>query len=112
MLDLIWRVASPIELQVGQWVGSGGLSLMDSVIQMQIGPGLGGLGEEWAGMTSSSPDWSESLSDSEIGRSFIDAWCFFASCAGNRVSLNFTSQEISMHWWAASQNWYPLEPGS
>ena len=40
MVDLIQRVASPIEPQVGQWVGSGGLSLMDSEIQMQIGLGL------------------------------------------------------------------------
>ena len=32
-------------------------------------PGLGGLGEGWVGVTSSNPDWSESLSDSEIGRS-------------------------------------------
>ena len=75
-------------------------------------PGLGGLGGGWAGMTNSSPDWSESSSDSEIGGSFEDARFFFASYAGNRVSLNFTSREISMRWWAASQNWYPLEPGS
>ena len=74
-------------------------------------PGLGGLGEEWAGMTSSSPNWSESLSDSEISRSFVDAWHFGTSFAGNRVSLNFTSWEISMRWWAVSQNWYPLDPG-
>ena len=74
-------------------------------------PGLGGRGGGWAGMTSSSPNWSESLSDAEICGSFVDAQFFLASCAGNRVSLNFTSQEISMHWWAASQNWYPLEPG-
>ena len=57
-------------------------------------PGMGGLGEEWAGMTSSSPNLSESLSDSEIGRSFIDAWLFVASFTGNRVSLNFTSREL------------------
>ena len=75
-------------------------------------PGLSDHGGGWAGMINSSPDWSESLSDSEIGRSFIDARFLFASFAGNRVSLNFTSQEISMCWWAASQNWYPLEPGS
>ena len=75
-------------------------------------PGLGDLGEGWAGMTSSSPGWSESFSDSEIGGLFVDTRFFFASCAGNRVSLNFTSQDISMCWWAASQNWYPLEPGS
>ena len=59
-------------------------------------PGLGGLGEGWAGVTSSSPNWSESLSDSEIGRSFKDAWLFVASFTGNRVSSNFTSGEISI----------------
>ena len=75
-------------------------------------PGLGGHGEEWAGMTNSSPDWSELLSDSEIGRSFADAWLFVISFAGNRVSLNFTSREISMRWWAASQNRYPRDTGS
>ena len=75
-------------------------------------PWLGGLGGVWTGMTRSSPDVSDSLSDSEIGRSFFDAQVFFASCAENRVSLNFTSWEIAMHWWAASQNCYPLEPGS
>ena len=32
-------VASLVEPRVGQWVGSGGLLLMDSVIQMQIGLG-------------------------------------------------------------------------
>ena len=47
-------------------------------------------------MTSSSPKLSDSLSDSEIGRSFCDAWLFVALCAGNRVSLNFTSQEITL----------------
>ena len=55
-------------------------------------PGLGGHGGGWAGMTNSSPDWSELLSDSEIGGSFCDARFLFASFAGNRVSLNFTSQ--------------------
>ena len=39
VVDLIRRVANPIEPQVGQWVGSGGFSLVDSVIQMQIGLG-------------------------------------------------------------------------
>ena len=48
-------------------------------------PGPGGLGGEWVGMTNSSPDSSESLSDSEISRSFVDAWLFIASFAGNRV---------------------------
>ena len=32
-------------------------------------PGLGGLEGGWAGVTSSSPNVSDSLSDSEIGRS-------------------------------------------
>ena len=73
-------------------------------------PGVGGRGDEWAGMTSSSPDVSDSLSDSEIGRSFFDAWLLVASFAGNRVSSNFTSREISMRWWAASQNWYSWIP--
>ena len=67
-------------------------------------PGLGGRGGGWAGVTDSSPDSSDLLSDSEIGGSFTDAQFFFASFAGNRVSLNFTSWEISMDWWAASQN--------
>ena len=75
-------------------------------------PGLGGHGGDGTGMTSPSPDVSDSLSDSEIDGLSIDAWFLFASFAENRVSLNFTSQEISMHWWAASQNWYPLDPGS
>ena len=75
-------------------------------------PGLGGHGEGWAGMTNPSPKVSDSLSDSEIGGSFIDAWLIVASFAGNRVSLNFTSQEILMRRWAESQNWYPLDPGS
>ena len=75
-------------------------------------PGLGGLIGGWAGMISSSPDWSESLSDSEIGRSIEDAWFFVTSVAGNRVSSNFTSWEILMRWWAESQNWYPLDPSS
>ena len=75
-------------------------------------PGVGGGGGGWAGVTNSSLESSDWLSDSEIGGSFPDAWFFFASFAGNRVSLNFTSWEISMCWWAASQNWYPLEPGS
>ena len=50
------------------WVFAGGFCDPDA-----DWPGLGGLGEEWAGMTNSSPDVSDSLSDSEIGRSFVDA---------------------------------------
>ena len=49
VLDLIRRVASPIEPQVGQWVGSGGFSLVDSVIQMQIGLGWVALVENGLG---------------------------------------------------------------
>ena len=75
-------------------------------------PGISGLGEGWVGVTSSNPDWSDSMSDPEIGRSFIDAWFVIASFAGNRVSSNFTSREISICRWAASQNWYPLDPDS
>ena len=55
-------------------------------------PGLGGLGESGAGMTSSSPDVSDSLSDSEIGRSFVDAQFVLPSFAGNRVALNFNGK--------------------
>ena len=49
MVDLIQRVASPIEPQVGQWVGSGGLLLMDSEIQMQIGLGWVAVGKSGLG---------------------------------------------------------------
>ena len=75
-------------------------------------PGLGGRGEGWVGVTSSNPDWSDLLSDSEIGRSFTDAWLLVASFAGNQVSSNFTPREILIHQWAVSQTWYPLDPGS
>ena len=60
------------------WVIAGGFCDPDA-----DWPGLGGRGEVWAGMTSSSPGSSESLSDSEIGRSFADAWFLVASFAGN-----------------------------
>ena len=60
-------------------------------------PGLGCCEGDGAGMTSSSPDVSDLLSDSEIGGSFFDAQFLFTSFAGNRVSLNFTSWEILMH---------------
>ena len=66
----------------------------------------------WARFTKSSPDESDSLSDSGIWWSLSGAGidCVnFDSFAGYRVSSNFTSQAIS---WAVSQNWYPLEPGS
>ena len=105
---LIQKVEHPVEPQVGQWVGSGWVCILGDADW----PGLGGRGGGWAGVTNSSPDSSDSLSDSEIDGSFMDARFFFASFAGNRVSLNFTSQEISMRWLAAFQNWYPLEPGS
>ena len=75
-------------------------------------PGLAGCGERWSGMTSSSSKLSDSLSDSEIGGLLGGTWFDVTSFAGNRVSLNFTSQEILKCWLAASQNWYPLEPSS
>ena len=78
-------------------------------------PGLGGHVGGWAGMTRSSPEWSDSLLDSEIGW-LLDGTRFdffnIISFTWNRVSSNFTSQEISKCWWAVSQNWYPLDPGS
>ena len=75
-------------------------------------PGMGGLREGWGGMTNSTSDVSDSLSDEGNGGSFNDVWPFVASFAGNRVSSNFTSREISNRRWAAFQNWYPLDPGS
>ena len=78
-------------------------------------PGLGGLVGGWARLTRSSPNESDSLSDSGIWQSLNGAGveCVnFVSFTGNRVSSNFTSQEISKHQWAVSQNWYPLDPGS
>ena len=107
VVDLIWKVVYPVKPLVGQWVGLGGCAFEILLVSMQIG-----LGEDWAGMTNSSPELSDSLSDSEIGGSYSDAQLVVASFAGNRVSSNFTSWEISMQWWAASQNWYPLVPGS
>ena len=81
---------------------------------MQFGLGCGLVGG-WARLTKSSPDESDSLSDSGNWQSLNGARidCVnFNSFAGNQVSSNLTSREISKHWWAASQNWYPLEPGS
>ena len=77
--------------------------------------GVGGIAGGWARLTKSSPDESDSLSDSGIWWSLSGAGinCVnFDLFTGNRVSLNFTSREISNCWWAASQNWYPLEPDS
>ena len=65
-------------------------------------------------MIRSSPDESDSLSDSGIWwlLNGTRVGCAnFVSFAGNRVSLNFTSWDILKHWWAVSQNWYPLDPG-
>ena len=73
------------------------------------------LGGGWARSTRSSPNESDSVSDSS------DIWwcwlCASPGCASdfsftmNQVSSNFTLQEISKCWWAVSQNWYPLDPG-
>ena len=57
-------------------------------------PGLGGLVGGWARLTRSSPDESESLSDSEIWWLLNDArtdCVSFNSFTGKRVSSNFTS---------------------
>ena len=86
--------------------------MVENLVQLPADrPGLGGLLEDWGGMTNSTPDVSDSLSDEGIGGSFNDVRYFVASFAGNRVSSNFTSREISNRQWAASQNWYPLDPG-
>ena len=78
-------------------------------------PGLGGLVGDWARLTKSNPNELDSLSDSGIwwllNGARVDC-VNFISFAGNQVSSNFTSQEISKCWWAASQNWYHLDPGS
>ena len=75
------------------------------LLRLLCRPGLGGLVGGWAGMTSSNPELSDSLSDSEIGWPLDGArfdFVNFTSFTGNRVSSNFTSQEISKCWWAAS----------
>ena len=41
VVDLIWKVAHPMEPQVGQWVGSGGFAFL----VMQIGLGWGAVEE-------------------------------------------------------------------
>ena len=77
-------------------------------------PGLGGLVAGWARLTRSSPNESDSLSDSGIWQSLNGArtgCAHFNSFTGNEVSSNFTSWEISNHWWAASQTgilWIPV----
>ena len=78
-------------------------------------PGLGGLVGGWASLTKSSPNESDSLSNSGSWWSLKDArsdCVSIISITGNQVSLNFTSWEILKHWWAASQNMYPLDPSS
>ena len=50
-------VASPIEPQVGQSLGGFGWVIANGFCDPGADwPGLGGRGEEWAGMTSSSPN--------------------------------------------------------
>ena len=39
VVDLIWKVAHPVEPLVGQWVGSGGFAVEILMILMQIGLG-------------------------------------------------------------------------
>ena len=67
-------------------------------------PGLGGLVGGWTNLTRSSPDESDSLSDSWNWWSFSDVISGCAkivSFAGNWISLNFTLWEISKCQWAA-----------
>ena len=77
-------------------------------------PGLGGLIGGWASLTRSSPKLLDSLSNEDIVWSLTGTNVGCAnedSLTGNCISLNFPSWEILKHWWAASQNWYPLDPG-
>ena len=93
-------------------LGRGGLG---GVALGAVWPGIGGPLGDWSRLTRSSPDESDSLSDSGIWWSLDGArigCANFDSFAGKRVSSNFTSQEILKCWWAVSQNWYPLDPGS
>ena len=39
VIDLIWKVAYPVELLVGQWVGLGGFVFEILMVSMQIGLG-------------------------------------------------------------------------
>ena len=39
VVDLIRKVANPVELLMGQWVGSGGLAFEIPMVSMQIGLG-------------------------------------------------------------------------
>ena len=90
--------------------GLGGLALWDCVDPDAGRPRQVALVGGWARLTKSSPDESDSLSDSGIWWSLNGAridCVYFNSFTGNRVSLNFTSWDISKRWWAASQNCYP-----
>ena len=39
VVDLIWKVAHPVESLVGQWVGLGGFAFETLLVSMQIGLG-------------------------------------------------------------------------
>ena len=102
---------------LGCWEGDRGPAPWDGITGCpNTGwPRLGGLGGGWARLTRSSPNESDSLSDSGNYWSLygtIVGCANLVSFTGNRVSSNFPSWEILKHWRAASQNWYPLEPGS
>ena len=63
--------------------------------------GVGGFVGGWARVTKSSPNESDSLSDSGIWWSLDGArigCANFNSFAGKQVSSNFISWEISKHW--------------
>ena len=89
-------VLEPLGAQGRAMGGLKGLALWDlSIADPDAGgPGLGGLVGGWARLTKSSPDESDSLSDSGIwwpldgaGTDCVD----FNSFAGKQVSSNFTS---------------------
>ena len=45
MVDLIWKVAHPVELLMGQWVGLGVFAIETLLVSMQIGLGWVALGK-------------------------------------------------------------------
>ena len=85
-----------------------------------IGWGSSALGANGPGLVGPIRGWSRVINPGSESESVFDSlknWQSLEgasdiSFTGNINSLNFTSQEISKHRWAVSQNWYPLDPGS
>ena len=96
-------VLDPCGALCGAKGGLGGLAHWDSCTDCPDAgrPGLGGLLGGWARLTRSNPN--------EFGGCLMVPILILSQ---ESVSLNFTSRDISKHWWAASQNWYPLDPSS